>query len=40
MAKANFNITSPIFDYLLGALFWQAIAEFEVQMSKLGKSHS
>ena len=29
MAEANFNITFPIFDVLLGTLFWQPIAEFE-----------
>jgi hypothetical protein len=29
MGEANFNITFPIFDFLLGTLFWQPIAEFE-----------
>ena len=29
MAEANFNITLPIFDFLLGTLFWQAMGEFE-----------
>lgn len=27
MAEVNFNITLPIFDVLLGSLFWQPIAE-------------
>jgi hypothetical protein len=29
MGEANFNITLPIFDFLLGTLFWQPITEFE-----------
>ena len=29
MSEANFNITLPIFDVLLGTLFWQPIADFE-----------
>jgi hypothetical protein len=29
MGEANFNITLPIFDFLLGSLFWQPIAELE-----------
>ena len=29
MGEANFNITLPIFDLLLGTLFWQPMAEFE-----------
>jgi hypothetical protein len=29
MAEVNFNITLPIFDFLLGTLFWQPIAEFK-----------
>lgn len=31
MAKINFNITLPIFDYLLGTLYWQRITEWEAQ---------
>jgi sterol desaturase/sphingolipid hydroxylase (fatty acid hydroxylase superfamily) len=29
MGEANFNITLPIFDLLLGTLFWQPMSEFE-----------
>lgn len=29
MGEANFNITLPIFDLLLGTLFWQPMTEFE-----------
>lgn len=29
MGEANFNITLPIFDLLLGTLFWQPMVEFE-----------
>ncbi|MFQ3172331.1 MAG: hypothetical protein ACI9DG_002372 [Oleispira sp.] len=29
MGEVNFNITLPIFDFLLGSLFWQPIAELE-----------
>jgi hypothetical protein len=29
MAEVNFNITLPIFDFLLGTLYWQPIAEFK-----------
>jgi len=29
MAEANFYITLPIFDLLLGTLYWQPIAELE-----------
>jgi hypothetical protein len=29
MGEANFNITLPVFDLLLGTLFWQPMAEFE-----------
>lgn len=38
MAKANFNITLPIFDYFLGTLYWQPFAEFEAQTTKPDKS--
>lgn len=33
MADSNFNITLPIFDYLLGTLFWQPIVAFEKEMA-------
>lgn len=29
MHDANFNITLPIFDFLLGTLYWESIKEFE-----------
>lgn len=31
MGEANFNITLPIFDLILGTLFWQSIEGFETQ---------
>lgn len=34
MSEANFNITLPIFDLLLGSLYWQPIAEFEASLKK------
>ena len=33
MGEANFNITLPIFDVLLGTLYWQSIEEFEQQQA-------
>ncbi len=33
MAEANFNITLPIFDLLLGTLFWQPITQFEKEQA-------
>ena len=40
MGEANFNITLPIFDVLLGTLYWQSIEEFEQQQAdaKAGKA--
>jgi hypothetical protein len=42
MAQANFNITLPIFDLILGTLYWQSMADFDaenaVQQSTEGKS--
>jgi len=35
MGEANFNITLPIFDFLLGTLFWQSITEFEKDQADL-----
>ena len=33
MAETNFNITLPIFDWLLGTLFWQSISDFEKEQT-------
>lgn len=40
MAAANFNITLPIFDLILGTLYWQPISEFEKNNLQIQKSNS
>ncbi|WP_281648182.1 sterol desaturase family protein [Parendozoicomonas sp. Alg238-R29] len=34
MTAANFNITLPVFDILLGTLYWEPIKEFEAEQAK------
>ncbi len=38
MGDANFNITVPVFDFLLGTLFWQSIAEFEKEQTVVAEA--
>lgn len=38
MGDANFNITLPVFDFLLGTLFWQSIAEFEKEQTVVAEA--